>query len=333
MNEITKHNGNGNGAEDLIRVLQNSLYPGAKRESVELVVAYCRLNQLDPMLKPVHIVPTNVKVGPDRWETRDTLMPGIGLYRILAARSGEYGGKSEPEFGPLRTETISDVTVTFPEWCRVTISRIVQGHARTFTATERWMENYATAGRKTEAPNAMWRKRAYGQLAKCAEAQALRMAFPEFSGAAPTAEEMEGRDTFNGTTLEAKPELPQQVATPALNPYQTQQGQAAAAAMPRGARIAEKAPQYEGPQDAPVKRQTNREWLDALRIALKDAQSASEVDRILESEEVQTMRQKLTNGAKQQLETIIFEALEKWYEAPPEEGTEPLEDIAEIALP
>jgi hypothetical protein len=38
----------------------------------------------------------------------------------------------------------------------------------------------------------MWLKRPRGQLAKCTEAQALRMAFPEFAGDA-TAEEMEGK--------------------------------------------------------------------------------------------------------------------------------------------
>ncbi|CAJ0997499.1 hypothetical protein SODG_005668 [Sodalis praecaptivus] len=44
----------------------------------------------------------------------------------------------------------------------------------------------------TTVPNAMWKKRPYGQIAKCAEAQALRKAWPEI-GQQPTAEEMEGK--------------------------------------------------------------------------------------------------------------------------------------------
>ena len=50
-----------------------------------------------------------------------------------------------------------------------------------------------------EAPNNMWMTRAYGQLAKCAEAQALRKAFPDFVGNEYTKEEMEGKHvTYQG---------------------------------------------------------------------------------------------------------------------------------------
>ena len=117
------------------------------------------------------------------------------LYRTQAMRSGECAGVSEPEFGPDVTESIGGVQITYPQWCRVTIRRrLPTGEIASFTAREFWMENYAVKGGKERsiAPNAMWSKRPYGQVAKCAEAQALRKAFPEIASQ-PTADEMEGK--------------------------------------------------------------------------------------------------------------------------------------------
>ncbi|MDD0937104.1 recombinase RecT, partial [Xylella fastidiosa subsp. multiplex] len=52
----------------------------------------------------------------------------------------------------------------------------------------------------------MWQKRPFGQLEKCAEALALRKAFPEAVGAQPTAEEMDaGRHTIEGETIHVAP--------------------------------------------------------------------------------------------------------------------------------
>lgn len=174
----------------LVEVLSSSLYPGAEKNSVVMVLAYCQAAHLDPMLKPVHIVPIwNSKTK----KMQDTVMPGIGLYRIQAARTGQYAGISEPEYGPPVTAKLSGVEVTYPEWCRVTVKRqMSNGLVAEYTANERWLENYATASKDTAAPNAMWKRRAFAQLAKCAEAQALRKAFPEV-GSAPTADEMEGK--------------------------------------------------------------------------------------------------------------------------------------------
>ena len=188
MGEVATINRN----TDLIPVLQRSLYPGASTDSVQMVLDYCRAAGLDPMQKPVHIVPM--------WDskarvTREVVMPGIGLYRIQAARTGEFGGISEPDFGPDEAADIGGFHIVFPVWCRVTVKRVLpNGHIAEFTAREFWRENYAVKGgqEKSIAPNAMWARRPYAQLAKCAEAQALRKAFPEL-GAAPTAEEMEGK--------------------------------------------------------------------------------------------------------------------------------------------
>lgn len=195
--------------EELISVLSSSVYPGAKLESIKMVINYCTAAQLDPLQKPVHIVPMSVKVKGqngqrDRYEWRDVIMPGIGLYRIQAARGGRLAGIDEPEFGPMVDFPAGGKDFKVPEWCRVTVYRMVDGQPRAFTALEFWSENYATAGRDTEEPNAMWRRRSRGQIAKCAEAQALRKAFPEI-GAQPTAEEMEGRSFDDMTDINDPP--------------------------------------------------------------------------------------------------------------------------------
>lgn len=175
---------------DMIDVLRSSLYPGASDDSIRMVVSYCAAAGLDPMLKPVHIVPMYDKKSEGM---RDVIMPGIGHYRVQASRSNCHVGTSEPEFGPMKTEKLGSVEVTYPEWCRVTVSKLIDGKVCTFTATEYWLENYATQKKGTQAPNSMWLKRPRGQLAKCSEAQALRKGWPELTGSEPTAEEMMGK--------------------------------------------------------------------------------------------------------------------------------------------
>jgi phage recombination protein Bet len=191
---------------ELMNVLRNSLYPGAQDESIKLVISYCKASGLDPMQKPVHIVPMYTSTGKkdakgyDIKAMRDVVMPGIGLYRTQAARSGQYAGVSEPEFGDDVTEGLGDAKVTYPKWCKVIVMRQMEnGTIVEFSAKEIWKENYATKGKDSATPNSMWLKRPYGQIAKCAEAQALRKAFPEF-GSQPTADEMEGKTYDDGAT-------------------------------------------------------------------------------------------------------------------------------------
>ncbi len=190
MNELTVKK-----EDELIYTLQTSLYVGAKVESVRMVMAYCRAAGLDVMQKPVHIVPMwNAKAG----QMIDVVMPGVGLYRTQASRTGEFAGMTEPEFGPMITEIISGVQITYPEYARCTVKRALpSGVIAEFSAIEYWIENYAVKGgkEKSNAPNSMWAKRPRGQIAKCAQAQALRIAFPEL-GAAPTADEMEGKTLY-----------------------------------------------------------------------------------------------------------------------------------------
>ncbi len=179
-------------SSDTYMTLKGSIFPGAKDESIHMALAYCRAAHFDILHKPVHLVPMNVKDGrTGTYEWRDVVMPGIAAYRIQASRSGAYMGKSEPEFGPDVTEVLCGTSITYPSWCRVVVKRFVEGHICKFVAKEYWKENVAT--KKSGEVNGMWYKRPYAQLAKCTEAQALRMAFPELTGGIPTYEEMEGK--------------------------------------------------------------------------------------------------------------------------------------------
>lgn len=195
--------------------LETSLYPGAQQKTIGAVVSYCKSRNLDPLQKPVHIVPMSVKVtdprtGEVEYEQRDVIMPGIGLYRIQAEQTGLHLGTSEPEFGPAieweytatewdgsgRNARANKVKrkMTYPEWARVTVTRLVGEKVCTFSAKEYWIENYATESKYVDGPNSMWGKRTRGQIGKCAEAQALRRAFPGTIGQQATFEELAGKE-------------------------------------------------------------------------------------------------------------------------------------------
>lgn len=190
--------------------LQNSVFPGAKDESIILAVDYCKARKLDILKKPCHIVPMQVTLSGEKergsdgklydkkiW--RDVIMPGIYEQRITAFRTGQMAGQDEPVFG----ETISFKGVDAPEWCRVTVYRFINGERCAFSHTEYFSEACATT--KEGKLNSMWSKRPRGQLAKCAEAGALRKAFPDELGGVITAEEI-NEDQVNHQENKLSPE-------------------------------------------------------------------------------------------------------------------------------
>lgn len=183
-----------------IATLKASLYPDASDESVINVLEYCRAAKLDPMQKPVHIVPM--------WDAktrtnRDTIMPGVNFHLTAAERNG-CAGIGEPEYGPDVTEVLGGVKMTYPAWCKVKVLRLIEGgRIAEFVGYERFTECVST--NKEGAPNSMWKKRPYGMLAKCAMSQALRKGFPSVAGAY-TAEEMAGKtigeDDYDGFVVD-----------------------------------------------------------------------------------------------------------------------------------
>ncbi len=187
------------------RTLVDAVFPAAKTiGAVQLALDYCKHRKLDVFKRPVHIVPIwsaakNAEV--------ETVWPGIADHRTTAMRTGNYAGMDMPVFGPEITETFTgrnkkwvnnaetwedeEVEVTYPEWCQITLYRLLQGQRVPFPGPKvYWLEYYARKSRFTKVPNEMWQKRASGQLEKCAEAGALRRAFPEELGEEFTLEEV-----------------------------------------------------------------------------------------------------------------------------------------------
>jgi phage recombination protein Bet len=172
------------------RALVDAIFPTATQtESVILALSYCKARRLDPFKRVVHIVPIWSK---SEGRMVDTVWPGIGELRTTAHRTGEYAGRDETLFGETETMDLGGVSMTFPAWAQVTLYRIVKGQRVAFTGPKvLWLETYATAKKDTDAPNDIWRNRPFGQIEKCAEAAALRAAFPEEVGGDMIPEEVE----------------------------------------------------------------------------------------------------------------------------------------------
>lgn len=182
--------------------LTSSIFPGAKPESIVMAVEYAKARNLDIMKKPCHIVPMNVKdskTGNTEW--RDIIMPSIAEHRITASRSNSYAGIEAPVFGPMVDINFGGISHTVPEFCTVTVYRMIHGEKVAFSHTEYFEEACATV--KGGGLNSMWTKRKRGQLSKCAEAGALRKAFPEEIGDEYTKEEMEGKIITVGNETES----------------------------------------------------------------------------------------------------------------------------------
>ncbi len=179
------------------RALVDAVYPLAKEtSSIIMALSYCKARRLDPFKKVVHIVPM--------WNGQlkrmvETVWPGIGELRTTAFRTGQFAGRDEAKYGETRNTQVGEAKIEFPEWCQVTLYRTLNGERVPFPGPRvYWMEAYATAGKDDLSPNSMWRRRPFGQIEKCAEAAALRAAFPEEVGNEYTAEEMQGRSLDGG---------------------------------------------------------------------------------------------------------------------------------------
>lgn len=213
------------------RVLVEQIFPAAKTaEAIRLALDYCHVRGLDVFKRPVHIVPM---WNPDLKRNVESIWPGINEVVTTAARTRAFAGIDAPVFGPEVVETFVgeatdfnskkpikvEVTVTYPMWCERTVYRLVGGTRYPFTERVHWKETYAEM--KGGVPNKTWARKPYQQIAKCAKAAALRLAFPE-EAADYCAEEMEGKEVTSAIAAEAMigPVIDGTVAKPAQHDHE-----------------------------------------------------------------------------------------------------------------
>lgn len=172
------------------RTLCNSLYPGANPLSVLLVWDYCVARRLDPLKKPCHIVPMEVKDAKSgKYEWRDVVMPGIYELRTTAQRTGQYLGHAPVVYG----EPMEFMGVKAPEWCEFTAYRWNPLAMMRAEYPVRVLFREVVATKKDGKANARWAKAPVQMLCKCSEAASLREAFPDELGGVHAEEEMDGQ--------------------------------------------------------------------------------------------------------------------------------------------
>jgi len=146
---------------------------------------------LDPFAKQIYAIKRDGKV---------THQTGIDGYRAVAERTGGYLGSDEPSF----EECPCGEQPPHPAVARVVVHRLhPSGHVVDQVGVARWHELKPNPGQSGKG-DAMWKRMPFNQLAKCAEAAALRKAFPRVLGGVYITEELEqAGPAQNGALVEA----------------------------------------------------------------------------------------------------------------------------------
>lgn len=150
-----------------VELIKRMVAPTATDDELALFLYQAQRTGLDPLARQIVFNKFNSKNGP-----KMSIITSIDGYRLCADRTGKYAGNDDPTFeGEIER-------IKAPERASVTVYKLVGGIRCPFTATARWSEYYPG-----DDKGFMWKKMPYLMLGKCAEALALRKAFPaELSG-------------------------------------------------------------------------------------------------------------------------------------------------------
>lgn len=155
-----------------IDLVRRTVAVGATDDELALYLYDCERRGIHPLDKLLHFTKRGGKYTP---------VTSIDFMRAQAAMSGEMAGSEDPIFQDVsRDGNVS----AHPISATVTVYRLTSGQRFAYTATARWSEYCPDSAQ-------MWRKMPHTMLGKCAEALALRKAFPQQLAGLYSSEEMD----------------------------------------------------------------------------------------------------------------------------------------------
>lgn len=154
-----------------LQAIKDIVGPTLTPDEFTLFVMTCARKRLDPILKQVYAIKRfSARIGKEVM----TIQTGIDGYRAIAHRTGRYEGQDGPYWCGQDGKWTDCWSKKEPPFAAKVGIRIKDQPEPTYHVAH-WSE-YA------DDKSPMWRDMGCNQLAKCAEAGALRKAFPEETG-------------------------------------------------------------------------------------------------------------------------------------------------------
>lgn len=180
-NQIEKTQSTISFSKEQLELIKTQIAPEATNDELQLFLYTAKRSGLDPLARQIYCIHRSVKLPNGQYGKKMTVQTSIDGFRVIAERSGLYGGQGEPifEYNP-EGDLIS---------CKVSVFKF-RGDIRYEAAVGvAFFSEYAQTDRSGNLTG-LWASKKRIMLQKVAEALALRKAFAQDLSGLYTSEEM-----------------------------------------------------------------------------------------------------------------------------------------------